>query len=407
MNPRMLIIDSQCSPFLRRSVNLRTRKSKSELCAALLPQREPHTARELEKKGPPLRAGMRTLCTLLLAAYFSATLLMGFAVAAQAPQTHETNHFVLPTADEYYVVAQFNSFPPGAFLGHGPRDGAAVAGYQGPGDVIGSATAFYSCSRAYNAAYATATGNLCIIADAATGNTSTCTLVASTTGFVNLTGTYCGGSTPAAFCTAHTSCVVSTMYDQTAGNQCTASPTTCNIVQTTLANMPALTFSSLNSLPCVTMVAASALSTATPLNAIAAQPYTAAVVAKQTTTGSNPNIFGTGGGNPGQSYGSGGSVAQIFAGTLLTAAETDNAYHGLQFIANGASSGITVDSTATTGNAGTSAWGAGGNHIVLGGGTAMIGSFCEGGVWPIAFTAGNQSSWFSNANGSSGYNGGL
>lgn len=309
------------------------------------------------------------------------------------------------------AYSQFNNFPPGAFLGKAARDaGGGGGGFSGPGDTIASATAFYSCARAYTAAYATANGNMCDIADAATGTTSTCTMKAKSTGFADLTSNLCAGGTQtvSAFCTSVTSCVVKNMYDQTAGAQCTAPTTSCNVVTATLSQMPALAFSALNGLPCLTMVAGSSLTTATPLNTIATQPYTAAVASKETTTGSNPNIFGTGGGNPGNFYLTGGGSVGIFAGTgTVSRAATDNAYHGLNFIGNGASSAAVVDGTATTGNAGTTAWGTGGNHITVGGGTSMIGSICEAGLWPIAFSGGQQTSWFTNANGSSGYNGGL
>jgi hypothetical protein len=81
----------------------------------------------------------------------------------------------------------------------------------------------------------------------------------------------------------------------------------------------------------------------------------------------------------------------------------------MSFVFNGATSSIQVDSPRMSPlNPGPNGYGISGNHIVVGNTSGgMIGSFCEGGIWPIAFTSGNQSGWFSNANGSSGYNGGL
>lgn len=304
--------------------------------------------------------------------------------------------------------AQFNSFPPGAFLGHASRDAAPVAGFTGPGDIIASATAFYSCARAYTAAYATATGNICDIADAVTGTTSTCTMKVAATGFADLTSSLCTGGTltVSAFCTAHTSCVVTKMYDQTVGVHCTAPTTSCDMSTATLSQMPALAFSAINGLPCLTTVSGSFLQSATPLNAIATQPFTQAVAAKQTTGGSNKPIFS---GNPSIFYGSTTTVG-MFAGTsVVTATVTNNVYRGLSFVFNGASSSIQVDNTLTSPlNPGTNGMGIGGNRVVFGDASnTMIGSFCEGGIWPIAFSSGQQTSWFSNANGSSGYNGGL
>lgn len=287
--------------------------------------------------------------------------------------------------------------------------GGGGGGYQGPGDVIGSATAFYSCARAYNAAYAAAAGNLCIIADAATGNTSTCTMKAAAAGFADLTSSLCTGGTLTvpAFCTAHTSCVVSTMYDQTVGNQCTASPTSCDEVQATLANMPALTFSAINSLPCLTMATTSQLNTATPLNAIATQPFSMAIVAKQTTGGSNLTMFG--GGNPGTFWSTSTTVGMFAGSSVVSATATLSAFHGISFVFNNTTSSIQVDSTLTSPlSPGTNGLGIGGNHIVIGATSGgMIGQLCEAGVWPVAFSSGQQTSMFSNMNGANGYNGGL
>jgi hypothetical protein len=275
--------------------------------------------------------------------------------------------------------------------------------FTGPGDAISGATAFYSCARAYTAAYASGAGNLCDIADVGTGAT-TCTMKASATGFADLTSALCAGGTQtvSAFCTAHTSCVVTRMYDQTAGNHCSAPTTSCDLVQATLANMPALTFSALNSLPCLTLTATKTMQTVDPF--VLAQPFTYPLVFKQTTTGTNPNVLGDLGGNPGIFLPTAGNAVAIFAGSTLSATMTNNTFRGVQVVVSGASSTINVSGTNTNGNPGASNMSA---QFVLGKSTGMIGVFCEGGIWPIAFSSGQQSTWFSNANGSSGYNGGL
>src|ERR1700732_3971891 len=111
----------------------------------------------------------------------------------------------------------------------------AVAGFQGPGNITSGAIEFVSAGRAYNAAYAASNGSFADLV--ATGNGAVvCTLKALTTGFVNLTSSACAGQTPAAACAAANggACSVTKLYDQTGtGN---------NVVQATLANMPALTF---------------------------------------------------------------------------------------------------------------------------------------------------------------------
>jgi hypothetical protein len=313
----------------------------------------------------------------------------------------------------FFALAVTVGVSASAFGHPGPDSNYNIAisgggGFTGPGDAIAGATAFYSCARAYTAAYAAGAGNLCDIADVGTGATI-CTMKAASSGFADLTSNLCGGGTQtvSAFCTAHTSCVVTKMYDQTVGNQCNAPTTSCDMVQATLASMPALTFSSINSLPCLTTVAASAMSAATNLNAIATQPFTYTVVYKHTTNGSNPNLFGVNSGSPGIFLPTAGNAVALFAGATLSTSAANGSYHGVQFVGNGVSSVANVDGTQTTGNPGTGAPGTGGNILVIGSGTGNIGSLCEAGVWPIGFTTGNQSSWFSNANGANGYNGGL
>jgi hypothetical protein len=62
------------------------------------------------------------------------------------------------------------------------------ASYQGPGDIASGATAWGSCVRAYNAAYANGTNSLCDLVDSAAPTTAICTLRVKTNGLVDLTG---------------------------------------------------------------------------------------------------------------------------------------------------------------------------------------------------------------------------
>jgi hypothetical protein len=276
-------------------------------------------------------------------------------------------------------------------------------GYIGPGDAISGAKAFYSCARAYNATYASGAGNLCTIADVGTGAT-TCTMKAAASGFADLASALCAGGTltVSAFCTAHTSCVVTKMFDQTGALACGAG-LACDISQATLANMPALTFSVLNSLPCVTFAQTSGLAGTSTLTL--AQPLTMPVASKRTTAVSNDDIIGPTSRDAEGFYSSAGNAVQIFAGSSSSqVTASDGAFHGLQFVLNGASSAINVDGTSTSGlNGGTNGYG---NPVGLGL-FHLTGVICEGGIWPSAFSSGNQTTMFNNMNGSNGYNGGL
>ena len=289
--------------------------------------------------------------------------------------------------------------------GIGVPSGGGGGGYSGPGDAISGAKQFYSCARAYNAAYATGAGNMCIIADVGTG-AITCTMKAAATGFADLTSSLCAGGTltVGAFCTAHTSCVVTQMYDQSGANACNVT-TSCDMTQATLANMPALTLSALNSLPCVTFSGSTFL-TSPHSTASITQPYSLAFVAKRTgATGSNANFFGDNSGSATVFYNNAVNQVSFWAGSQagpLTA--SDNAFHGIQYSVNGGTSLGAVD--GTTGTALSTSADAYANDTEIGF-SQFIGVACEVTVWALNNSSGNQTTMFNNMNGSSGYNGGL
>lgn len=281
--------------------------------------------------------------------------------------------------------------------------------FSGPGDVVSGASVFYSCARAYNAAYAAATGNLCDLVDTATG-ASSCTLKSSTSGFADLTTTYCVGGTLSVttFCTVtHAAgCSVSGAYNQSGVNACAGS-TSCNVVQATLANMPVLTLSAINSLPCMTntsspattLIAANTLTVAQPGTDVAVANYTGS-----TTLGAvmqpNDNMF---------IFNDFGTNVAIYNGSNPVAATTTfNAYHSLQGIFNNATSSITVDGSTTSGSiSSASGWSTtpqiGSNRASF----LFTGVVCEAGIWPVGFNGTQLANMFSNQNGTSGYNGGL
>jgi hypothetical protein len=137
----------------------------------------------------------------------------------------------------------------GGYNSGGGFSGGCAPGptYTGPGDVFSTSPyAWFSCARGYNGAYANGTNSLCDVVITSTGVVA-CTIRVATTGFADLSGAYCAGSTTLATACA-AGCSVTKMYNQ-------VSPGTCDVVQATLASMPLLL---LNSTPTGTLPAVQA-----------------------------------------------------------------------------------------------------------------------------------------------------
>lgn len=249
------------------------------------------------------------------------------------------------------ACAQFSvlpGFPPGVFQGRGAIDGGSAPSYTGPGDTVAGASAAYSCSRAYNAAYASAQSAMCLLVDTATGLAS-CTLSAGTNGFANVSSTVCVGNTVSitTFCTVtHAGCSVKTMYDMSGANKCSAAA--CNVTQATLANTPTLAFNGLNGLPYVVCAGASAQSLSSATITSVSQPFSISSVVERTssftTTGS---WLGDTGGNL-QSYFNNtanviGAYVGVNANTGSGAGIPDSAAHAVQTLVNATASGWYVD----------------------------------------------------------------
>lgn len=265
---------------------------------------------------------------------------------------------------------------------------SAGATFQGPGDIVSGATAWGSCARAYNAAYANGTNPLCDLKDATTGTVSICTLRVLTTGFVDLAGTYCTGSaTPAVACAAAAggACIISKVYDQTGtGN---------HFIQATAATMPALTFSALGGLPGLTFVKANntAMSAGTlTFN----QPFTMSCVFKRTAnTADGETVLAGQGSSVGLGPASSANLVGIIAPTELTVAATESVFHASQGVFNNLSSAVVADGTVTTGTAGAAnitavAFRLGRSQA----GNTLDGVIMEAGIWPaLAMTTGGGS----------------
>jgi hypothetical protein len=220
--------------------------------------------------------------------------------------------------------------------GAGKATPAGIA-YTGVGDIV-TAVAGWGTE-----AYKTSTRgmkaiNVCNVSDVACGDMST----DATTGKLALTTI--GGSD----CTMVT-CTVKIIYDITFGTGCGGSA--CDRTQATIGNRATLLTNALNGVACLSFNGTSAkypLATG-PSHA---QPVSGSFVAKNTSAGSQSTVYGGDAGamqvgfdhanltpNGAYIYGGGASVA--------TAAQTDNSFHAVQNVWNGASSNFYIDGSAT------------------------------------------------------------
>lgn len=282
-------------------------------------------------------------------------------------------------------------------LGAG-KPSVAAAGYQGPGDVYNTSSLyFFSCARAWNATYAAATGNLCDVVLTSTG-AAACTIKAATTGFADLTGTYCAGSVNLATACAG-GCSVSKMYNQVNAG-------TCDVVQATLASMPLLL---LSSTPTGTLPAVQASGSVGTMQvsscAAVSQPvaYTGVIIRTSGTT--NIGMIGnSGGSNIG--FDTSGN-AFVTAGTVLQSAAANSSWHSVNALANGngTSSAINVNGSDTTGAAGTQ--GIAVNTLRAARVTALTGTvvLAEVGAWNAATGSSDRTAMCQNqASAANGYN---
>lgn len=268
--------------------------------------------------------------------------------------------------------------------------------YTGPGDVVSGALAWWGL-RAYNRAYATSTGNVGIFRRSS--DSTTCTGKVNTKGQLDLTTTYCAGSTNLVnWCGASSgTCSATTLYDQSGANACSSGA--CNITQATNGTQPQLSFNCLNtSLPCLILGASGgqsySLATAVMTFTTAAQPYTASLVAYGLASPGANDLF-VGADNVANAQSgwvgplSGGADWYMYAaaGSSINVAVSNSAWHAVQAYFDGASSEFNIDGTDNGGTTGTDGLTAvtqiwvGAEPTGLGSETTS-GKFAEGGYWP-------------------------
>lgn len=274
----------------------------------------------------------------------------------------------------HLACAQMASFFPGPGTVH------TAGGFAGAGDVSSGASDFLSCARAYNAASANTSTNLCD-AVAVTGGAAVCTLRASSSGKVDLTA-YCPGSlTPSAACAAASggSCLITKMYDGSGNSR--------HATQLTLASMPALTFNALGGLPGVTFSSTQLLT----ITAFAVtQPFFISSVSIR-TSGTNYTciLCATGSNAPGLLYNNAANGILIFGGnTGSTAVVSDNAFHAIGALFNATTSQAFIDGTGLgTVSAGAGNFGAFNLQMGNFSGTSLLGTISEVVLYPSDISA--------------------
>jgi hypothetical protein len=250
--------------------------------------------------------------------------------------------------------------------------------YQGPGDVTAGAKMWWGL-RAYSAA--TAGNKVANVCNSTGGTDVGCAdmLSSATTG--QLVPATIGGITcPGANCT------VKILYDQTAGNNCTAG--TCDVSQATVASRPTLDASCIGSLPCMNFHTAP-LSLATAANATAvAAPYTYVGAAIRTGTASVQTISRSG--SSGIYFANAANSGECVTGANnVVSGVADNAWHAFIMVDTTSSSNTACIIDGTTTNFA--------NQIGFGGGILTIGTdtfsqplkgeIVEVGVWPSSLTS--------------------
>lgn len=259
---------------------------------------------------------------------------------------------------------------------------SSPSGYQGPGDIATGAIAFYSAGRAYNAAYATAQNPLADLVDTTTG-LATCTINAGTNGYVNLTAIVCPTGAPlvnvVTFCTVtHAGCSVTKLYDQTGNGN--------HVVQATLANMPGLTLSAQNGLPCPAGTNNVAVNLATSGNISQSAPYTVTAVAERTGSFTTVQRIVSGQVAGGFSFLNSANSIRANNGAAVTLTAADSVFHAMLVVASAIDPLFAIDSSAntTTSTNGTTTLSEQQTYMGLTvANTALLSGYvCESGLWP-------------------------
>ncbi len=272
------------------------------------------------------------------------------------------------------LVAGSGSF---TFTGQDATLTKSAAAYQGPGDVLSGWLTWYSPARAYSAAFAATGGAIMDIVDGSGANQTTINILA--TGFVDLV-------TLNAWIVLHGTAHVKTLYDQSGNSR--------NVTNATVSQMPTITQSALNGLPGLTGTAAANSNMTSTATFTRASPYSWAAVAKRTANNTTLQALIGSSGALNVSMGFHSTANTVYvdgsgSSKITLGSVTDNSFHAIQGVVNGASSIIAADGTESTGSAGSTGFSTNTSRIMrFAGGSSMDGMWMEGGMYPGAFTGG-------------------
>lgn len=262
------------------------------------------------------------------------------------------------------AVAQWN----GCNAGWCSPKAASAGAYVGPGNVVSSSVAWYSCARGYNTADTANACNVCLPSD------TVCADITLSNGKAVLPGSLATCNITTVICT------VKTAYDKTTNGR--------NITNATEAQRPtfrpamASNGCPTTALPCM-LFNGGIQRLVSGITTFSAQPLTASIVFNNAAT--NAALFDLGGSV--QVYRFNTNGMRMAAGGAYDSTVSDTTNHAGQFIYNGASSARYVDGVSGTGSAGTNTLT--GNIIYLGGSSGgYSGYVSEIGFWSSDFSSG-------------------
>lgn len=212
--------------------------------------------------------------------------------------------------------------------------------YVGPVDVVASPLYAYALRAISAADRGNAIINLCDD----TGANCTDISTNASTGAMNNPGTLGANN-----CATSNTCRVKTWYDRSGANSCGGSP--CNVTQATTANMPTLTWSCINSKPCLVFGATHWLGSAA--TAASWTAGTMSIVTQRTGAFTSAGTIMSVGNTSSQTnvnYRQVASAVQMFQGTagVFISNITDSNYHTFQAVFNGASSTLVCGGSTGT-----------------------------------------------------------